>query len=57
MIAYSLTIPGVPTAKARPRMTKSGHVYTPQKTVGYERMVQTLFVEKCGQPRLEGGAS
>ncbi len=54
MKGYSLTIPGAPVAKARPRMTKSGHVYTPQKTVEYERYVQTLFVEEHGQPRLEG---
>lgn len=51
---YLLTIPGEPIAKARPRMTKSGHVYTPQRTVDYERWVQTLFVEEYGQPRMEG---
>lgn len=51
---YSLTIPGEPIAKARPRMTKSGHVYTPQRTVDYERWVQTLFVEEYGSPKLEG---
>lgn len=54
MCTYSLTIPGEPVAKARPRMTKSGHVYTPQRTVDYERWVQTLFVKEYGQPRMEG---
>lgn len=30
---------GTPVAKARPRMTRSGHVYTPQKTLDFERLV------------------
>lgn len=34
------TVPGEPVAKARPRMTKSGHTYTPKKTVVYENEVR-----------------
>lgn len=33
-------IPGDPVAKQRPRMTKSGHVYTPEKTRKYEKLVK-----------------
>ena len=34
------TIPGNPVPKARPRVTKSGHAYTPKKTSDYEKLVQ-----------------
>ena len=50
---YTITIPGEPVAKARPRMTKHGHTYTPKKTVDYERMIQMLFQAKHGSPVLE----
>lgn len=51
---YTITIPGEPIAKARPRMTKHGHTYTPKRTVDYERMVQTLFHAEHGNLMLEG---
>ena len=51
---YTITIPGEPVAKARPRMTKHGHTYTPKRTVDYECMVQTLFHAEYGNPILEG---
>jgi len=41
-----LTIPGEPVAKSRPRMTKSGFVYTPVKTVNYETLIKELFIIK-----------
>lgn len=53
-MTYMITIPGEPVAKARPRMTKHGHTYTPKRTVDYERMVQTLFHAEHGSPALEG---
>lgn len=37
---------GVPKGKGRPRMTRSGHTYTPNDTVQYENLVKTCFVEK-----------
>lgn len=40
----SLTIPGEPVAKARPRVTRSGIAYTPAKTKNYETLVQELFI-------------
>lgn len=53
-MTYTITIPGSPIAKARPRVTRYGHAYTPKRTVDYERMVQTLFNAEHGSPRLEG---
>lgn len=39
------TIPGVPKAKARPRMsTKTGRAYTPQDTLNYEAWVKQCYV-------------
>lgn len=32
-------VPGVPVVKGRPRFTRSGHAYTPSKTVNYEQLV------------------
>lgn len=52
--SYTITIPGEPVSKGRPRMTKRGHTYTPKRTVDYERMVQTLFHAEHGSPKLEG---
>lgn len=37
-------IPGDPVAKQRPRMTKSGHVYTPTKTREYEKLVKEAYI-------------
>jgi len=35
-------VPGEPVAKARPRLSASGHAYTPKKTKNYERLVAGL---------------
>jgi Holliday junction resolvase RusA-like endonuclease len=35
----TFVVPGVPVAKGRPRMTRRGRVYTPAKTVAYERTI------------------
>lgn len=34
---------GKPVAKARPRITRQGFAYTPQKTVNYENLVRYTF--------------
>lgn len=34
---------GKPVAKARPRMTRQGFAYTPQKTVNYESLIKYTF--------------
>lgn len=51
------TIPGEPKAKARPRMTKVGHTYTPQGTVNYENWVRCCYIDaknKLGLKKLSG---
>jgi Holliday junction resolvase RusA-like endonuclease len=41
----SFFIPGKPVAKGRPRVTKKGISYTPQKTRNYEALVKMLAIE------------
>ena len=36
-------VPGTPTGKGRPRMTRSGHCYTPSKTAQYESKIAWCF--------------
>ena len=38
-----LVIPGPPCGKQRPRVTRQGHAYTPEKTVNYETLVREIF--------------
>jgi Holliday junction resolvase RusA-like endonuclease len=42
MNSIRFTIPGEPTGKARPRVTKWG-THTPEKTVLYENLVKTCY--------------
>lgn len=42
------TVLGTPIAKGRPRMTKAGRTYTPQKTVEYENLVRLEYRRQCG---------
>ena len=37
-------IPGEPVGKGRPRFTKAGCAYTPEKTVQYEKMVRYAYI-------------
>lgn len=50
----TFTIPGEPVAKARPRMTRTGHVYTPSKTKNYEAHIQDVWRRSCA-PTLPTG--
>jgi Holliday junction resolvase RusA-like endonuclease len=45
MTEITLTIPGEPKSKQRPRWHKGG-TYTPKETVGYETYIKELFVIK-----------
>lgn len=40
----TIIIPGEPTGKARHRTTKTGHTYTPRKTIDYEEMVRQCYL-------------
>lgn len=42
------TIPGEPKGKGRPRMTKTGHTYTPDDTAMYENLVRLEYQRQCG---------
>jgi len=43
---FYFVIPGEPKGKGRPRFTRSGHPYTPGKTIEYENLVRMAFAEK-----------
>ncbi len=46
---------GAPRGKERPRLTKAGHVYTPEKTRGYEAALKFAAAQVMGdRPLLEG---
>lgn len=47
-------VPGEPVAKGRPRVTKGGTAYTPQRTRSAEAWVKACIVQQVGQPCLEG---
>ena len=43
------TVPGVPVGKGRPRFTRTGHTYTPEKTAAYEEKVRLCGKTQSGQ--------
>lgn len=46
---------GAPRGKERPRLTKAGHVYTPEKTRNYEAALKFAAQQAMGErPPLEG---
>lgn len=55
LITFSLFIDPVP--KARPRLARSGHCYTPAKTATFERQVARLSDEWVPVTKLEGPLS
>lgn len=46
-MTVQFTILGKIKGKARPRMTKAGHTYTPSDTVTYEKAVQMMYKNQC----------
>lgn len=42
-MVHNFTVIGEPVAKQRPRVLRSGHSYTPDKTVNYCNMVKWAF--------------
>lgn len=50
-----IVLRGAPRGKERPRLTKGGHVYTPQKTRDYEAALKAAATLTMGDaPPLEG---
>ena len=45
----NFTVPGVPVGKGRPRFTRTGHTYTPEKTAAYEEKVRLCWKTQSGQ--------
>lgn len=45
----TLIIPGEPVAKGRPRMTRTGHTYTPARTKHYENLIRQCWREQSGE--------
>ena len=45
---YEITVTGEPVPKERPRMARSGHVYTPGKTKHQEAEIALAWVRKYG---------
>ena len=52
-VFMKLLIPIKPIGKGRPRMTRTGHAYTPEKTRKYERMVREAYVGECFIGKIE----
>lgn len=50
----SLTIPGKPFGKQRPRVLKNGITYTPKETVNYETLIKELYIIQHFRKQLEG---
>ncbi len=54
-IEVLFVVPGQPVPKARPRMTCTGHVYTPGKTTKYEHLVAACYRQAAvGLPPHDG---
>ncbi len=43
------TVPGVPVGKGRPRFTRGGHAYTPEKTAAFEEKVRLCWKTQSGE--------
>ena len=52
-MSIEFTVPGIPVAKARPRVTRFG-TYTPEKTKDYEQLVQLSYKSKHKGQAIEG---
>jgi Holliday junction resolvase RusA-like endonuclease len=55
VVEVVFTVPGAPRGKERPRATRQGRVYTPEKTVNAEALIKLLAGDAMnGRPLLEG---
>lgn len=44
-----IVIPGEPVPKGRPRMTRTGHTYTPARTRQYEKVIADAWRTQSGE--------
>lgn len=56
MTCIRFSVPGEPVGKARPRFTKNGHAYTPDKTRSYEAIVKLCVIKAMKGKKLLTGA-
>lgn len=56
MTCIRFSVPGEPVGKARPRFTKNGHAYTPDKTRSYEAIVKLCAMKAMKGKKLLTGA-
>jgi Holliday junction resolvase RusA-like endonuclease len=57
MSTLTITVPGKPMGKQRPRASKRGgfvRLYTPEQTVNAETFTKLCAMDQVGQPMLEG---
>lgn len=47
-------IPGKPQGKARVRVRRDGHAYTPENTTMYENLVKLSYIQQCGNSIADG---
>lgn len=55
-MSVCFTVPGKPQGKGRPRFTRSGHTYTPDRTAEYEERVKLAY-KQAGGGKLSGFVS
>ena len=48
-------VKGEPVGKARPRVTRFGHAYTPETTVLYENLIKMEYERQCGDVYFQRG--
>lgn len=56
MKEVSLTVPGIPMSKQRPRHG-NGNTYTPRETVNYEAVIKWTYISECKNQMLTGPLS
>lgn len=54
MTSFTIRVDGPPTGKARPRVNRNGHAYTPDATTRAEERVRAAWVH-AGRPHLGDG--
>jgi Holliday junction resolvase RusA-like endonuclease len=54
-VIIAFTVAGPPKGKGRPRVARSGHVYTPEATRNYEALLRLVAQQAmAGRPPLDG---
>lgn len=56
MRSKTITIPGKPQGKARPRFTRYGHAYTPEQTRRYEELIRACWLQQADGWTVREGA-